>query len=310
MSRIKILLDMDGTITEPRGKVKPDMVKFLGEISVYADIFVVSGSDINYLHEQCGDAFVRAGIAQRITLMPCNGTKVYRYSLSAGDYDSDFGICMKRELGVKRYKNLLDAASQVQRFISEKYGLKEIGEVFSERKTMINWCLIGRGYSSRAREDFAIRPDNEAIRLEAIKKLKEILSYTLGKRIDCALGGQTSIDIYPAGWDKTFSLTHFNEDDEVWFIGDKCGPNQNDFHIFQRLHEDGKAFSTTGPENTKVIIADIVEDIVEDVVGDIVRQEGVSFIPEITNQTTFRERVYKIIATIKAYWSNLLRGLS
>ena len=69
------------------------------------------------------------------------------------------------------------------------------------------------------------------------------------------IGGDTSFDIYPEGWDKTFALKHFPHD--LWthyFIGDRCYPDGNDFEIFNFLNKEGRAWETSGPEETIEII--------------------------------------------------------
>ena len=64
-----------------------------------------------------------------------------------------------------------------------------------------------------------------------------------------SLGGDTSFDIYPNGWDKTYALSHFSQEDWVfWFVGDRCYPEGNDYEIFSHLKTTGSAFETSGPD--------------------------------------------------------------
>ena len=73
------------------------------------------------------------------------------------------------------------------------------------------------------------------------------------------LGGDTSFDIYPAGWDKTYALRHF-DGKNVWFVGDRAlGPKGNDFEIFKAC--EPRSFHTTGPEQTKEVIEEITKRI-------------------------------------------------
>ena len=46
------------------------------------------------------------------------------------------------------------------------------------------------------------------------------------------MGGDTSFDIYPEGWDKTYAFKNFKDYDKIYFVGDRCGPDGNDFEIF------------------------------------------------------------------------------
>ena len=65
------------------------------------------------------------------------------------------------------------------------------------------------------------------------------------------LGGDTSFDIYPNGWDKTYALTHFDRNQwDFWFIGDRCDETGNDYEIYRELKKEGRAFHTSSPEET------------------------------------------------------------
>ena len=65
-----------------------------------------------------------------------------------------------------------------------------------------------------------------------------------------SIGGQISFDVFPAGWDKTFSLNHVKKDDwkEIHFFGDKTFEGGNDFEIF--THDEVQGHSVTKPEDT------------------------------------------------------------
>ena len=77
----------------------------------------------------------------------------------------------------------------------------------------------------------------------------------MNELVTVALGGSTSFDIYPTGWDKTYALRHFPKEEwEVYFVGDRCYPNGNDYEIYKALEPEGRAFSTGSPEETVEII--------------------------------------------------------
>jgi phosphomannomutase len=93
--------------------------------------------------------------------------------------------------------------------------------------------------------------------------LGRLRHYTSLKRIDgltIKLGGDTSFDIFPEGWDKTFCLQHFS-DYTHWFVGDRCGENGNDKEIYDLLKEKDKAFETSGPDETRILIGLTIDGI-------------------------------------------------
>ena len=73
-----VLFDMDGTLTEPRGKFNTELILDLRKLSQYADIGIVTGSDMDYVNEQL-EKLIRYSELRFIThLLPCNGTKYYK----------------------------------------------------------------------------------------------------------------------------------------------------------------------------------------------------------------------------------------
>ena len=77
----------------------------------------------------------------------------------------------------------------------------------------------------------------------------------INDKIICALGGNTSIDIYPKGWDKTFALNYYStKNNTCWFIGDKCDGKGNDRSIYEALNKNGTSFKTKSPKDTIRII--------------------------------------------------------
>jgi len=74
------LFDMDGTLTPARKSMKHDM---LGQLKKLYDseweIGIVSGSDMDYITQQCNILFDLSPInAGEIHFLPCNGTKYYK----------------------------------------------------------------------------------------------------------------------------------------------------------------------------------------------------------------------------------------
>jgi len=63
-------------------------------------------------------------------------------------------------------------------------------------------------------------------------------------------GGQISFDVFPKGWDKTYSLQYVEKDNfkEIHFFGDKTAAGGNDHEIFEDPRTVGH--TVTSPEDT------------------------------------------------------------
>ena len=94
------------------------------------------------------------------------------------------------------------------------------------------------------------------IRKHAIHKFREIMLHHGIHDVTIKLGGETSFDIFPDGWDKTYALNHF-PDHKIWFLGDRCGDNGNDKEIFDALQPEC-SFWVDGTKHTKEVLEEIL----------------------------------------------------
>ena len=126
---------------------------------------------------------------------------------------------------------------------------------------MINWSPIGRNANSNQREEFIKIDKKQGIRNRAIEELRAMIKMKdLLSKVIVKLGGDTSLDIYPTGWDKTYGLKHFSGWD-VWFVGDRCYKNGNDYELYLECDIKNQAFKTSGPSETASIEEEITETL-------------------------------------------------
>jgi len=251
-----LLFDMDGTITPARKEIQEDMMDFLKEATEHVYIGIVSGSPAHYIFEQI-DPFLKEDghVLSRVIIMPCNGTQMYVYDNEEGTYKQTYETTFRGHLSAcgaapDSYGSIIRHLLDLQVHAVSKYrDLPLSGNFISFRKSLLNWSMIGRDASHDQREDF--------INLDKKYNLRNYLSELLRIRLDAsglhsietALGGSTSIDIYPKGWDKTHALRHV---EPAWtaFFGDKCKPGGNDYTLFSHLDSLGRAWEVESPQDT------------------------------------------------------------
>ena len=252
-----ILFDMDGTLTPPRQKMSQLMCQTLAKLQK-ADwnIGIVSGSDIDYILEQCEVLTdINAFDYTDFHIYPCNGTKYYHYN-QFGKLTKVYENNFKNHIGENIFAELIYSLfNLISRFNSKDYRLDIplTGNFVDCRGSTINFSPIGRKASQEERSTW-IKLDKEFnIRESLLNSLKKTFDKN---KIEFKLGGETSIDICPAGWDKTYVLKNFQPKDEIWFIGDKCEVNGNDKALYDavKLRMNGGSFKTTGPNKTMAII--------------------------------------------------------
>ena len=257
-----VLYDMDGTLTPPREPLEESLIPALELLSEVAEIGIVTGSDFNYLKQQIGSLLDHSIIRKKLHLLPCNGTK--HYYPPSNNYEEHKLIHeanMIENLGRRKFTQLmLLLIEQQANFSNERFPLT--GHFIDYRGSTINWCPIGRNAQAEDRQFFVDYDNSFSPTLREVY-LGRLRHYANLQRIDgltIKLGGDTSFDIFPDGWDKTYCLQHF-VDYTHWFVGDRCGENGNDKEIYDVLKEQKRSFETSGPDETRIITGLITNGI-------------------------------------------------
>ena len=251
-----VLFDVDGTLTEARKPIQKAMLKALRELSRHAEIGFLTGSGLEYIKEQLWPALADPIIRQNCHLLPCNGTE---YVIPYGDEEIIFNAMSKEymidSIGKEDFQNLMNVLCKLQaQVVEENNDLPLTGNFVQNRGSMINWCPIGRNAQQEEREVFKALDNLYGIRKTYLDKLINYIS-AAKMEVTVKLGGNTSFDIFPHGWDKTYALNHFDGPNWIfWFVGDRCSPTGNDYEIFSELKDTGRAYEVGSPEETVDII--------------------------------------------------------
>ncbi len=260
-----VLFDMDGTLTQPRKKIDWSTVVALRELQKHAHIGIVSGSPYEYIKQQMSMAWseINSLDPYKLSIMPCNGTKLYEFSKKEKQlpkFEEKYYTSMIDYMGKHAYKVLISILTDMQNIVVDTIeNMPVSGNFISFRGSMVNWCMIGRDASDKMRNDF-INLD-VGLRQRLKSSLDDQLHNAKIDNIGTALGGSTSIDIYPKGWDKTYCLQHVKTKGNIYFVGDKCKPGGNDFELYS--HQDTISYESSSPDQTKDIMRDIASRIIK-----------------------------------------------
>ena len=273
-----VLFDMDGTLTPPRKKLSPIVLPTLRVVSTQAKIGIVTGSPFEYVEQQISELWGPSGIDKsQLMLMPCNGTQVYLWNRVSDKFEIRYSTDIKDFLikefnseftGKDAYTHLVKEILELQLDFLERFDITDVsGNFVSYRGSLVNWSMIGRDADDTLRNKFELMDKEFSVRKRLRKSLRVRLDTSGFSALDCALGGATSIDIYPEGWDKTHALQHL-EDADVWFWGDRCTEHGNDRAIYEALGPGSRSFETTGPTDlVKSLRANLAIDWME---GDLI----------------------------------------
>lgn len=232
--RIIALFDVDGTLTIPRGEVKPDMMNSLKELRQKITVGIVGGSDLPKQEEQLGKGIVNEvlwNFSQNGLVAYKNGQLLESNSIS-------------KHLGEENIKRIVNWS---MKYLADLDIPVKRGTFIEFRSGMLNISPIGRNCSREERNDyekFDLENGTRAKMVEAMSKEFSDLDLTY------SIGGQISFDCFPKGWDKTYCLQYLKESefDEIHFFGDKTFKGGNDYEIFSSERTIGH--TVTSPEDT------------------------------------------------------------
>lgn len=259
MSRHVVLFDMDGTLTEPRKPFASFLSSPLKQLVQVADIGIVTGSDLPLLQEQMKPVLNDHAIRYSLHVLPCNGTQY----LKPPEFPSDShslveSQSMQDAMGKVAWRRLMEIIIG-QQLRATELDIPLTGQFINNRNSMINWCPIGRAAGDKERLKFENFDRKYSFRRRVLNELRSELTSARIDNVTVKLGGETSFDIYPTGWDKTYSLRYF-ENSTVWFVGDRAQtPKGNDYEIYKAC--EPRSYHTNGPRETESIIKQIIERI-------------------------------------------------
>ncbi len=206
---MNIVFDVDGTLTPSRAAMDPD---FQREFEHWARssghaIWLITGSDYPKTLEQVGKTVCEA---------------------VSGVYN-----CAGNELhtgGIQQESKTWEPSPELRDFLimhlAQQPWATKTGRHLEVRSGLTNWSPVGRNATREERSEFYQWDLKTGYR----RDLAELVRKTFPE-IDATVAGETGIDIYPRGWDKSQIAERVRP---FHFFGDRCEPGGNDYTISQR----------------------------------------------------------------------------
>ncbi|WVW82045.1 hypothetical protein I302_104050 [Kwoniella bestiolae CBS 10118] len=226
------MFDVDGTLSLARQQATPEMFATLKKLREYTAVAFVGGSDLSKILEQVSSlSLFDYGFAE-------NGLVGYKLGQQLAS------ASFIKHVGEEEYKKMVN---WILRYLSDVDIPIKRGTFIEFRNGMINVSPVGRNASIQERIDFEKFDKEHGIRAEMVTRMEQDFVH-LG--LTFAIGGQISFDIFPQGWDKTYSLRHIEPEgfDTIHFFGDKTFKGGNDYEIFSDPRVTGH--TVTSPEDT------------------------------------------------------------
>ena len=231
------IFDVDGTLTPSRGKIDLEFGKWFLEFCNNNPVYLVTGSDKPKTVEQVGEQIYNAAIS----VYNCSGNDTYRGITNI--FQSTWTL-------PKEAREFL-----IQKLQESKFPLRT-GTHIEERTGMVNYSVVGRGATLGERKLYVEWDTDNNERNNIAEEFKKQFP-----DIDAVVGGDTGIDIYPVGNDKSQILRDFDiENDFIYFFGDKMDYGGNDWPLKMKFVTEkwsGNTVAVEGWQDTFSHLQDI-----------------------------------------------------
>jgi len=223
---------VDGTLTPSRKKIEHS---FWAPFLIFCrnnDVYLVTGSDRQKTLEQLGLDICYT--AKRV--YNCSGSDAY-------------------ERDVNVYRDDWELPKEVEKFLEDElaYSCFPIrnGLHIERRPGGVNFSILGRGKDASVGREEYVKWDKERLeRQDIADRLRNNFP-----DLSVALGGQTGLDLGTMGSDKSQILRDFNEDDELYFFGDRMEKGGNDYSLGEAVKKwGGNTYNVGTYKDTESVI--------------------------------------------------------
>lgn len=236
----KFIFDVDGTLTPSRGKIDNDFAVFFSDFCSKNDVYLVTGSDRPKTLEQVGKDIYNA--AKRV--YNCSGSDVYEADKNV--YTSNWSLPQEAEQWLR------------EELAASKFPLRT-GLHIEDRPGMVNFSVVGRNATMGERQLY--------VKHDTVTEERYTIAEFFEKKfpgIQAVVGGDTGIDIYPKGADKSQILRDFDIDNDfIYFFGDKMDFGGNDWPLKMKFVTEkwsGNTREVTGWQDTWSQLKEIVSE--------------------------------------------------
>jgi hypothetical protein len=251
-----IVFDLDGTLTESKANLKPDIAAALAKLLAVKKVAVIGGGSYKQFKEQFLQRLkCDKKLLNNLFLFPETSTLFYRYR-------GGWKLVYSNALPPREKKRIMRAFKESFKEINYIPPPKTYGVVIEDRGAQITFSALGQDVVKilGAKRGVALKKkwhDQSDIRLKLIHALRKRLP-----EYEHA-GGFTSVDVAKKGIDKAYGIREIKKNlhipiGKMLFIGDALYGDGNDAAA-KKTGID--CIAVRGPKDTKRIILKLVSHL-------------------------------------------------
>ena len=228
----KFIFDVDGTLTPSRSEINPEFKEWFLDFCSKHQVFLVTGSDRSKTIEQIGEEVYNA--ARKV------------YNCSGAD------VWVKDEnVKTSEWRPSRTILQWLREELVRSPYMERTGNHIELRPGCLNFSIVGRNANTEERAKY-VKYDKLNNERRNIAATFNYIFAESDAQVCAKVGGDTGLDIYPIGGDKSQILTDFNESDNIHFYGDAMFEGGNDKPLANalKLRQLGFSHEVKGWEDT------------------------------------------------------------
>jgi len=228
----KFIFDVDGTLTPSRAKIDSSFLEFFTDFCNVNDVYLVTGSDIDKTTEQLGNEI----ISKVNTIYACSGNDVW----SKG-----------KNIRTSNWKIPEQCIQFLNAKLKDSLFVLRTGNHIEHRPGTVNFSVLGRNATLSERQLYKKWDYQHNEREKIVQEFNSLFPEICAK-----IGGETGIDIFPIGYDKSQILKDFNTPGRLLFFGDRMDELGNDFPLKEAINKNslGECFEVKDWKHTQKIL--------------------------------------------------------
>jgi phosphomannomutase len=249
-----IVFDLDGTLTESKSNLKPDMARILAKLLAQKKVAIIGGGTYGQFKTQfVAELQCPPALLHNLFLFPTTSTAFYRYR---GRWKKVYA----KELSAPVRAKIKKTFQNVMREVGYIPPPKTYGKVIEDRRSQITFSALGQDIVTALGKK-GLRLKEKWGRENAVikKRIADLLQKRL-PNLEVRRGGITSIDVTKKGIDKAYGVRQIKKTlnipiRDMIFIGDALYPGGNDAAARKTGIE---CVAVSGPQDTMRVIEKIL----------------------------------------------------
>ena len=214
----KFIFDVDGTLTPSRRRINKEFAVWFSKFCQRNDVYLVTGSDRPKTIEQVGEFIYHT--CKRV--YQCSGCDVWEQDKNV--YTTDWTLSD-------------DARKWLKSKLDESRFVLRTGLHIEERPGMVNYSIVGRNATLGERKFYVEYDKKHNERNKLAKEFNKVFP-----NLQAVVGGETGIDIFAKGFDKSQIIKDFDPNDTIHFFGDAMHPEGNDYPLKKVIIDNDLGF--------------------------------------------------------------------